>query len=113
MSLTGKHADTIDEAIARLISRAENARALEIADLRPRVQAAVEKYLFRGDAGASSGDVSSFIDDLRADDLCLILACEKGDGSAWEELVASFDPTVKSAARKISTGGDDAEDLAS
>jgi RNA polymerase sigma-70 factor (ECF subfamily) len=43
----------------------------------------------------------------------LIVACENGDERAWEDLVASFDSTVKSAARKISSNAEDAEDLAS
>ncbi len=43
----------------------------------------------------------------------VIIACEKGDEKAWEYLVANFDATVKSAARKISQNNDDAEDLAS
>ncbi len=51
--------------------------------------------------------------DIRADDLCLIVACERGDEKAWEDLVANFDSTVKSAARKISSNAEDAEDLAS
>jgi RNA polymerase sigma-70 factor (ECF subfamily) len=43
----------------------------------------------------------------------LIIACEHGDERAWEDLVANFDATVKSAARKISSNNEDAEDLAS
>src|SRR5690606_25448478 len=35
-----------------------------------------------------------------------------GDESAWEDLVANFDATVKSAARKMSSNNEDAEDLA-
>jgi RNA polymerase sigma-70 factor (ECF subfamily) len=55
----------------------------------------------------------AFVDELRSDDLCLIIACERGDEKAWEDLVANFDSTVKSAARKISSNNEDAEDLAS
>ena len=55
----------------------------------------------------------SLFDEIRADDLCLIIACERGDEGAWEDLVANFDSTVKSAARKISSNNEDAEDLAS
>jgi RNA polymerase sigma-70 factor, ECF subfamily len=42
-----------------------------------------------------------------------VIACERGDEKAWEDLVANFDATVKSAARKISANNEDAEDLAS
>ncbi|HVQ55368.1 MAG TPA: sigma-70 family RNA polymerase sigma factor [Pyrinomonadaceae bacterium] len=112
-SLGEKHATTIDEAVKRLISRAGNTRGIQAADLRPRVSSALEKYLFKVDAQPEHREVVSFIDEIRADDLCLIIACEKGDEKAWEDLVANFDSTVKSAARKISSNNEDAEDLAS
>jgi len=107
-----KYQNTIDEAIARLISRAENSRELETADLQPRIASALEKYLFLDNEAASFADVKSFIDEIRADDLCLIIACERGDEKAWEDLVRSFDLTVKSAARKFAKNTEDAEDLA-
>ena len=47
MSSAEKNKTTIDEAIARLISRAENSRRLEIADLSPRINKALEKYVFK------------------------------------------------------------------
>ncbi len=103
----------VEEATARIISRAGNSRELEITDLSPRVSAALEKYLLRDNENASSVEIITFIDELRADDLCLILACEKNIESAWNDLVANFDATVKSAARKISNNAEDAEDLAS
>jgi RNA polymerase sigma-70 factor len=112
-SAAEKHQNTIDEAIARLISRAANSRGLHAADLRGRVVKAVEKYVLRDDESASSADVKAFVDELRADDLCLIVACERGDEKAWDDLVRNFDSTVKSAARKIASNNDDAEDLAS
>ncbi len=113
MSLAEKHKATIDEAIARLLARAENSRLLEIADLSPRVSKAVEKYIFKIDAAAGNAEIKAFIDEIRADDFCLVLACERGDEKAWEDLVKNFDATVKSAARKISNNSEDAEDLAS
>lgn len=108
-----KHQNTIDESVARLLSRASDSRRLEIADLRPRISVALEKYLLRDNENASNGEIQTFIDELRADDLCLILACERGEETAWNDLVANFDATVKSAARKISANAEDAEDLAS
>jgi RNA polymerase sigma-70 factor len=108
-----KHRSTIDEGIAHLISRTENKRGLDVDDVGPRVVASLEKYLFRENADAPNIEIKEFIDDIRADDLCLVIACEKGDEKAWEDLVANFDSTVKSAARKISANNEDAEDLAS
>lgn len=108
-----KHQKTIDEAIERLVSRAENVRGLKAADLRGRVEKSIEKYLLRDDEDVSSAEIKAFVDELRADDLCLIVACEGGDEKAWDYLVKNFDQTVKSAARKIARNNDDAEDLAS
>lgn len=113
MNFAEKHKSTIDEAIARLITRAENSRSLEIADLSPRVFKAVEKYVFKIDESAGNAEIKAFIDEIRADDFCLVLACERSDEKAWEDLVKNFDATVKSAARKISSNSEDAEDLAS
>ncbi|CAN5343618.1 hypothetical protein BH10ACI3_BH10ACI3_20710 [soil metagenome] len=108
-----KHKTTVKEAIEHLISRAENPRGLTGADVAGRVGAAVEKYLLRGEPNAAHVEIEDFIHEIRADDLCLIIACERGDEKAWEDLVANFDSTVKSAARKISSNNEDAEDLAS
>jgi len=108
-----KHRSTIDEAVAHLISRAKNKRGLDAADVGPRVIASLEKYLFRQNEDAPNIAIIEFVEDIRADDLCLVIACEKGDEKAWEELVQNFDATVKSAARKISSNSEDAEDLAS
>ncbi len=108
-----KHKSTIDEALEHLVSRANNARQLSSRSIRPRVAAALEKYLFRENVAAERTEIKAFIDDIRADDLCLIIACENGDERAWEDLVANYDATVRSAARKISANNEDAEDLAS
>ena len=108
-----KHKNTVGEAIEHLISRAENARGLTGADIAGRVEATLAKYLLNDATDLAPTDIEEFVHDIRADDLCLIVACEKGDEKAWEDLVANFDSTVKSAARKISSNNEDAEDLAS
>jgi RNA polymerase sigma-70 factor len=102
----------INEAAARLMSRAGNARGLTIDVVVARARLTVEKYLFKaGDVSVT--EIGKFVDEIHADDLCLIIACERGDEKAWEDLVANFDPIVKSAARKIAPNSEDAEDLAS
>ncbi|MBC7899458.1 MAG: sigma-70 family RNA polymerase sigma factor [Saprospiraceae bacterium] len=108
-----KHNAVIDDAIGHMVSRAVNSRGLDHSEIRPRIGLALEKYLFRENADAGHSEIKAFVDEIRADDLCLVLACEKGDEKAWEDLVANFDSTVKSAARKISANNEDAEDLAS
>ncbi len=113
MDFAEKHKLTIDDALARLTSRAANSRGLKAADLRERVVKSIEKYVLRDNENASGAEIKEFVDALNADDLCLIIACEKGDEKAWNDLVKNYDATVKSAARKISNNAEDAEDLAS
>lgn len=108
-----KHQQTVEEAISLLIARAADSRGLSADELRPRIESGLGKYLLNDSADSDRNAIKQFVDEIRADDLCLIVACEKGDEKAWEYLVANFDSTVKSAARKISSNKDDAEDLAS
>jgi RNA polymerase sigma-70 factor (ECF subfamily) len=108
-----KHKKIVGAAIGRLIGRASNARGLNDDDLRPRIERAVVKYILEVNAGASAHELREFVDGIHADDICLILACERGDERAWEDLVAQYDSTVRSAARKIAANSEDAEDLAS
>jgi RNA polymerase sigma-70 factor (ECF subfamily) len=102
----------IAEGTARLLARAEDARSLDAGALVPRVGAALEKYLLSAEPGASEAAVKEFMDALHADDLCLIVACERGDQSAWSDLVERFGATVRSAARHAAPNEDAAEDLA-
>jgi RNA polymerase sigma-70 factor len=108
-----KHKTIIEESIARLLARAENPRGLAASDVHPRICKSLEKYLFRDNENASVAEIKAFIDELRADDLCLVLACENGDESAWSDLVATQDKTVKAAAWKCAPKAEDADDLAS
>lgn len=113
MAISDKYRRAIDEASARLISRASNARGLSLDEISPRVSVSVEKYLVKTGVDISHAEIGTFVNDIHADDLCLIVACERGDEKAWEELVANFDSTVRSAARKIAANAEDADDLAS
>jgi RNA polymerase sigma-70 factor len=113
MAVSDTNKLAIDEAAVRLISRASNARGLGLDEIGPRVQLAVEKYLLKSGDPLTAAEVGKFVDEIHADDLCLIVACERNDEKAWEELVSSFDPVVKSAARKVAPNAEDAEDLAS
>src|SRR5467141_3587486 len=76
------------------------------------MRAAIEKYILKGNASAATDEVSSFCDTLRADDLCLVIACEKSDQAAWNDLVEGYHATVLSAARSASSNEAMAEDLA-
>ncbi|HKP71771.1 MAG TPA: hypothetical protein VJT82_02470, partial [Pyrinomonadaceae bacterium] len=100
------------EGAARLLARAQASRALDAAALVPRVGGVLEKYLLRNQPDASAQEIEEFIDALRADDLCLVVACERGDESAWTDLMEQFRATVLSAARGASHSEDAAEELA-
>jgi len=102
----------INEGAQRLLSRAADSRSLTSASLVPRLIASVEKYLLRHDPNVTKQEVASFIDEMQADDLCLIIACESSDETAWHDLVERFSATVRSAARSASSNEDAAEDLA-
>ena len=103
----------VADAVERLLGRAVNSRGLGGSDLSPRVQLALNKYVFLENSKPQHAEIISFVDEIRADDLCLVIACERGDEKAWEDLVAGYDSTVKAAARKIAANGEDADDLAS
>jgi RNA polymerase sigma-70 factor len=97
---------------ARLLARATDARALDAASLVPRLRAVAEKYLLRDEPDAAPEAVNKFLDSLRADDLCLAVACERGDERAWADLMEQFRATVMSAARGASPNEEAAEELA-
>lgn len=104
--------DLLAEGASRLLARATDTHSLTDESLRPRIRAAVEKYLLRDDPETPVGAIEDFIDKLQADDLCLIVACEQGNQTAWSDLVERFSATVRSAARSASSNEDGAEDLA-
>lgn len=113
MGLTAAELErTLRDGAARLLARATDARRLDAATIAPRVRAVVEKYVLRDDADASATEIAKFIDALRADDLCLVVACERADASAWDDLINSFRATVLSAARGASGSEDAADELA-
>lgn len=105
-------AQIVNDGAGRLLARASDNRSLGRELLLPRITGAVEKYLLKDDPGTPHAEIVKFIDEMQADDLCLIIACERGDESAWNDLVERFTATVRSAARSVSKNEDAAEDLA-
>ena len=96
----------------RLLSRSANARGLEAGLLVPRLQASVEKYILKDDPAPGAPRIDKFIDGLHADDLCLVIACERGDQNAWSDLFEGYGATVRSAARAASSSEAMADDVA-
>lgn len=102
----------VAEGAERLVARAGGGRAVDSAAVASRVRATVEKYLLRHRPAASDGEVGAFVDSLHAEELLLVVACERGDESAWGELMEQYRSTVLSAARASSAGEAEAEELA-
>ncbi len=102
----------VAEGTARLIKRASDSRSLEVSDLAGRVRAGLEKYLPASEHEVGESEMKEFVDALHADDLCLIVACERGDQNAWSDLVKRYEATVRAAARSAASNEDAAEDLA-
>jgi RNA polymerase sigma-70 factor, ECF subfamily len=100
------------EGAVRLLARATDSHSLTTESLIPRLTAVVNKYILKDDENASNESLVGFIDELQADDLCLIIACECGEERAWSDLLERFSPTVRSAARSASSNEEAAEDLA-
>jgi RNA polymerase sigma-70 factor (ECF subfamily) len=102
----------VAEGAQRLLARAADRYSLDSDSVVPRVRASLDKYLLRDTQDASAKAIADFIDQLQADDLCLVLACERGDPSAWSDLVERYSTTVRSAARSAAGNEDAAEDVA-
>lgn len=101
------------EGTARIVARAGAAtRSLDAAVINERVRQTLEKYLLRDRPAAAAAEVERFIDALHADELLLVIACERGDEAAWHDLMAGYRATVLSAARSASVGEAEAEELA-
>lgn len=96
----------------RLLARATNRRALDVAAVSKRLRLAIDKYVLRDDPAPQPAAIDRFLEGLHADDLCLVIACERGDQAAWSELVEGFGATVRSAARSASSNEETAEDVA-
>src|SRR5262245_23337755 len=62
--------------------------------------------------GANAEDsISNCISNLRADELCLAIACEKGDEAAWRVFDSEYRHTMQGAARALTKDEAEAEDL--
>lgn len=103
---------SLRDAAAQLLSRAADARSLKEDAILPRLRATLDKYLLRDQPEASTQEIAKFVASLRADELILVIACERGDETAWRDLMESYRATVLSAARGASAGEAEAVELA-
>jgi RNA polymerase sigma-70 factor, ECF subfamily len=63
--------------------------------------------------GAANADdsISNCISNLKAGELCLAIACEKGDEAAWRAFDSEYRHTMQGAARALTKDEAEAEDL--
>lgn len=104
--------DLITAGAKRLLARTTNARSVGESEIGARLRVTVDKYLLKNAPGATAEEISAFLDGLHADDLCLALACERGNEAAWTDLFEGYNATVRSAARSASSNEATADDLA-
>jgi RNA polymerase sigma-70 factor (ECF subfamily) len=109
---SGQIENLVAAGAQRLLARAVDCYSLDVEALIPRVRASLAKYLLSDSPQAAASAIADFIDQLQANDLCLVLACERGDAAAWSDLVQRYSPTVRSAARSAAGNEDAAEDVA-
>jgi RNA polymerase sigma-70 factor, ECF subfamily len=113
LSLSPKQIDDLLLAGARrVLARAANSRSLDAQILSRRLRTVIEKYVFKHDPSANARTIDNFVDTLHADDLCLVIACERADEHAWNDLFEGYGATVRSAARAASSNEAMADDVA-
>ncbi len=107
-----EHDDLVERATRALLARAANKRHVSVAPLAKRLRQILEKYLLRDEPQPQAKVVTDFFDSIRADELCLVVACEAGDEAAWNDLIETYGATVRAAARSASSNNEEAEELA-
>jgi RNA polymerase sigma-70 factor, ECF subfamily len=94
-------------AIARIwadVARRYNVTEAEFAE---RIAAIADRAMAK--SGESAG--TDLLATVRGEDLCLAIACEKGDDSAWIEFESQYRSTMNGAARALTRDDAEAEDL--
>ncbi|MEO6725014.1 MAG: hypothetical protein ABIU20_03320, partial [Blastocatellia bacterium] len=50
-------------------------------------------------SGEADGNAKTFLASVKAEELCMALACEKGDSAAWEKFEGEYRHSMQAAAR--------------
>jgi RNA polymerase sigma-70 factor (ECF subfamily) len=80
------------------------------AEFAERLQAVFARAHKHGQAD-EKGDAADFLTNLRASEICLALACEKGDEAAWRTFDRDYKHGMHMAARALTKDDAEAEDL--
>jgi RNA polymerase sigma-70 factor len=86
-------------AAARLLTRATDTHSVNISSFTARLRTSLDKHVLGSCPDATTLEINAFFDALHVDDLCLAMACERGDEAAWVDFVRRYRSTVESAAR--------------
>lgn len=78
------------------------------AEFAARLQACAARCATSGEAD----EIREFLERVRADELCLAMACERGDETAWRDFETEYRQTLNAAARALTKDEAEAEDLA-
>jgi RNA polymerase sigma-70 factor (ECF subfamily) len=97
-----------EKTIASLWSGVKERYGLTESEFAVRLHASVGRCV----ASAEPDEIREFLERVRADELCLAMACERGDETAWRDFEAAFRQTMNSAARALTKDEAEAEDLA-
>jgi RNA polymerase sigma-70 factor, ECF subfamily len=109
------------KAIAALWGAVEARYGVTEAEFAARVQASAARCLAGGAAQGGAGaearpaderEVSAFLAQLKSGELCLAIACERGDEAAWRDFETGYRHTMVGAARALTKDEAEAEDLA-
>lgn len=62
-------------------------------------------------SGEAEGDAKDFLNGVKAEELCLAIACENGDSSGWEKFEIEYRHSMQAAARALTKDDAEAEDV--
>ncbi|HMV85649.1 MAG TPA: sigma-70 family RNA polymerase sigma factor [Blastocatellia bacterium] len=62
-------------------------------------------------SGEAEGDAKDFLNGVKAEELCLAVACENGDSAAWEKFETEYRHSMQAAARALTKDDAEAEDV--
>jgi RNA polymerase sigma-70 factor (ECF subfamily) len=100
------------EPIAAVWGEVVHRYAITQQEFAERLYACAVRSLPGGLDGLNDAEeVTALLAHLKADDLCLAIACERGDENAWRDFETGYRVTMLAAARKLTRDEAEAEDL--
>src|SRR5438132_11755219 len=98
-----RHAKTI----AALWSEVAHRYGVSEHEFAERLRASAVRCL----AGDETDEVAKFLAHIKAGELCLVIACERGDEAAWRDFETGYRYAMNAAARGLTKDEAEAEDL--